>query len=149
MQQISTGSPLRDDLRPARSVDLGQFRLVENGQFYQPAQRWLNLSQSSIRGIAGRRMRKGVGPACATGDHYCLHQQDDDRRIRGCTERIRQYPKDAAALLQPRPGYLNRGELDRAIADNTKVIEIDSLHAAAYSNRGIAEGRDPVGVTLR
>ncbi len=34
--------------------------------------------------------------------------------------------------------YLNTGELDKAIADYSKAIELDSSYALAYYNRGIA-----------
>jgi tetratricopeptide (TPR) repeat protein len=71
----------------------------------------------------------------------CLQQRDNYRRIQGCTERIRQYPRDAVAYFNRGKGYLTKGELDSAIADNTKVIEIDPMYAAAYTNRGVAYGR--------
>jgi Tfp pilus assembly protein PilF len=53
-------------------------------------------------------------------------------------------------MHRPRPGsrsrpsgthgaaYLSKGDLSRAIADNTTVIQIDPAYATAYYHRGIA-----------
>jgi tetratricopeptide (TPR) repeat protein len=68
----------------------------------------------------------------------CEQVQDIDRRIRGCTDRIRQFPKDAAAFFNRGSAYLSKGDLGLAIADNTKVVQLDSGYAAAYYHRGIA-----------
>jgi tetratricopeptide (TPR) repeat protein len=68
----------------------------------------------------------------------CGQAQDADRRIQGCTDRVRQYPRDATAFFNRGSAYLSKGDLDRAIADNTRVIEIDPAYATAYYNRGIA-----------
>jgi tetratricopeptide (TPR) repeat protein len=68
----------------------------------------------------------------------CGQAQDVDRRIQGCTDRIRQYPRDATAFFNRGSAYLSKGDLDRAIDDNTRVIEIDPAYATAYYNRGIA-----------
>lgn len=73
----------------------------------------------------------------------CAQAQDFDRRILGCSERVRQFPRDATAFFNRGSAYLAKGDLDRAIADNSKVIEIDPAYATAYYNRGIAyEKRD-------
>jgi tetratricopeptide (TPR) repeat protein len=71
----------------------------------------------------------------------CDQAQDLDRRIHGCTERIRQFPKDAAAFFNRGSAFLRRGDLDLAIADNTTVLRIDPGYAAAYYYRGIAYER--------
>jgi tetratricopeptide (TPR) repeat protein len=68
----------------------------------------------------------------------CEQGQDLDRRIYGCTDRIRQFPRDATAFFNRGSAYLGKGDLDRAIADNTRVIEIDPAYATAYYHRGIA-----------
>jgi tetratricopeptide (TPR) repeat protein len=68
----------------------------------------------------------------------CEQAQDVERRIHGCTERIRQFPRDATAFLNRGHAYLEKGDVDRAIADNSTVIQIDPLHASAYYHRGIA-----------
>lgn len=71
----------------------------------------------------------------------CAQAQDVDRRILGCTDRIRQFPRDATALFNRGSAYLGKGDLDRTIADNTRVIEIDPSYATAYYHRGIAYER--------
>ena len=68
----------------------------------------------------------------------CEQAQDIDRRIHGCTDRIHQFPRDAAALFNRGSGHLSRGDLDNAIADYTRVIQIDPAYSPAYYNRGIA-----------
>ena len=57
-------------------------------------------------------------------------------RIRACTERMRQFPRDATAYFHRGRAYLGAGDLDRAIADNTRAIKLDSAYAAAYFKRG-------------
>lgn len=71
----------------------------------------------------------------------CAQAQDFDRRILGCSERVRQFPRDATAYFNRGSAYLAKGDLDRAIADNSSVIEIDPGNATAYYNRGIAYER--------
>lgn len=71
----------------------------------------------------------------------CAQAQDVDRRIHGCTDRIRQFPSDATAFFNRGSAYLSKGDLDRAIADNTMVIYIDPAYATAYYHRGIAYER--------
>jgi tetratricopeptide (TPR) repeat protein len=68
----------------------------------------------------------------------CGQAQDVDRRVQGCTDRIRQYPRDATAFFNRGSAYLSKGDLGSAIADNSRVIEIDPAYATAYYNRGIA-----------
>jgi tetratricopeptide (TPR) repeat protein len=68
----------------------------------------------------------------------CDQSHDLDRRIRGCTDRIRQFPRDAAAYFNRGFAYLSKGDLNLAIADNTKVVQIDPGHAVAYYHRGMA-----------
>jgi tetratricopeptide (TPR) repeat protein len=68
----------------------------------------------------------------------CEQAQDIDRRIQGCTDRVRQFPRDAAAFFNRGSAYLRKGDLDRAIADHTRVIEIDPAYGTAYYHRGIA-----------
>jgi tetratricopeptide (TPR) repeat protein len=72
----------------------------------------------------------------------CFEQvQDFDRRIHGCTDRIRQFPRDATAFFNRGAAYLSKGDLDHAIADYTAVIQIDPAYSPAYYYRGIANGR--------
>jgi tetratricopeptide (TPR) repeat protein len=72
----------------------------------------------------------------------CEQAQDIDQRIRGCTDRIRQFPRDATAFFNRATAHLSRGDIDHAIADYTSVIQIDPAYSPAYYHRGIAyEGR--------
>jgi tetratricopeptide (TPR) repeat protein len=68
----------------------------------------------------------------------CDQVDDLDRRIRGCTDRIRQFPSDATAFFNRGFAYLSKGDLNLAIADHTNVVQIDPGFAAAYYHRGIA-----------
>jgi len=68
----------------------------------------------------------------------CEQAQDIDCRIRGCTDRIHQYPRDATAFFNRGFAHLSKGDLDPAIADYTKVIQIDPAYSPAYYHRGIA-----------
>jgi tetratricopeptide (TPR) repeat protein len=79
-----------------------------------------------------------AGAAYAGPLEDCDQVRDIDRRIRGCTDRVRQFPKDATAFFNRGSAQLSRGNLDLAIADNTMVIQLDPAYAAAYYQRGIA-----------
>ena len=68
----------------------------------------------------------------------CEQAQDVDRRIHGCTYRIHQFPRDATAFFNRGSAHMSKGELDRAIADYTGVIQIDPAYSPAYYRRGIA-----------
>ena len=81
-------------------------------------------------------------PAYAGPLEDCEQTQDIDRRIRGCTTRIQQFPRDAAAYFNRSSAYLSLDDVDRAIADATKVIQIDPGWAKAYYNRGLGHERN-------
>jgi tetratricopeptide (TPR) repeat protein len=68
----------------------------------------------------------------------CAQAQDIDRRIKGCSDHIRQFPGDATAFFNRASAYLSKGDLDRAIGDSSRVIQIDPAYATAYYQRGIA-----------
>jgi tetratricopeptide (TPR) repeat protein len=71
----------------------------------------------------------------------CDQAQDIARRIQGCTDRIRLFPRDAAAFFNRGSAHLSKGDIDLAIADNTRVLQIDPGYATAYYHRGIAYER--------
>ena len=80
-------------------------------------------------------------PAAADDQQDCA-SKDADRAIRGCTAVIKA-GGEAAKRLEV--AYTNRGEayaskkeLDLAIADYTKAIEINPKYARAYDGRGVA-----------
>jgi tetratricopeptide (TPR) repeat protein len=71
----------------------------------------------------------------------CEQAQDIDRRVHGCTARISQFPRDATAFFNRGSAYLGKHDLDHAIADYARVIQIDPAYSPAYYYRGIAYER--------
>jgi tetratricopeptide (TPR) repeat protein len=71
----------------------------------------------------------------------CEQAQDIDRRIHGCTDRISQFPRDATAFFNRGSAYLGKGDLEHAVADYARVIQIDPAYSPAYYHRGIAYER--------
>ena len=61
-----------------------------------------------------------------------------DAAIQACDLAIGEFPRDAEAYKNRGNAYLAKADLDRAIADYTKAIEIDQKYAKAYYGRGIA-----------
>ena len=78
-----------------------------------------------------------AGPVLAN-DQDCFQQRDAELRIKGCSDIITRNPKDAAAYRNRAEAYTSAGDLDRAIADYTKTIEIKPDTVAAYDGRGRA-----------
>jgi tetratricopeptide (TPR) repeat protein len=81
------------------------------------------------------------GSALADEVGDCYRQADPEIRIKGCSEIIRRDPTDAAAYQNRAGAYELIGEIDRAIADYTKTIELAPENAAAYDKRGRAYAR--------
>ncbi len=77
-------------------------------------------------------------PALADDDRDCFQQKDPQRRIRSCSDIIQRDPNDATAYHNRAVAYGLAGDVDHAIADYTKTIEIRPDNAAAYENRGRA-----------
>src|SRR5262245_20900068 len=112
---------------------------------------WWNASRSTL-GVAAAMLKwitiilaavLWQTAAFAGPQEDCEPDRGTDRRLRGCTERIRQFPRDASAYFNRGSAYLSEGDLDRAIADQTRVIQLDPAYAAAYLKRGMAlEGKD-------
>lgn len=71
----------------------------------------------------------------------CEQAQDIEARIQGCNDRIGQFARDATAFFNRGSAYLSKGDLDRAIPDYTRVIEVDPAYSPAYYHRGIAYAR--------
>ncbi len=61
-------------------------------------------------------------------------------RYGGCSEVIDRYQRAAWVYSNRGHAYLNKGELDPAIADTTKAIEIAPTFAPDYANRAAAYG---------
>jgi tetratricopeptide (TPR) repeat protein len=84
-----------------------------------------------------------AAPALANEKDWddCRQQNDNDRRIAGCSRLLvdrNTSPHDRAQAYNNRAiAMRNRGDLDRAVADYTEAIKIDPGYALAYSNRGV------------
>src|SRR5262249_50270946 len=77
-------------------------------------------------------------PVLADDDRDCFQQQDTQLRIKGCSELIQRAPSDATAYQNRAIAYALSGDIDRAIADYTKGIELSPDSVTAYNNRGRA-----------
>ena len=71
----------------------------------------------------------------------CLNSEDHELRILGCKAMIRRNPKDAVAYHNRGDAYGLKGDIDSAISDYTKAIELNPNYAAAYNSRGRAYTR--------
>lgn len=86
--------------------------------------------------LVGLTLVIGATWALAEARQDCLTSKDADRRIRGCSDLIRGDSRDALAYYKRGVAYDEKGELDSAIADYSKAIEINPLYGNAYFNRG-------------
>jgi len=77
-------------------------------------------------------------PVLADDAQDCFQQKDPQLRIKGCSEIIQRNPNDGTAYHNRAVAYGLAGDLNHAIADYTKTIEITPDNAAAYDNRGRA-----------
>src|SRR5262245_53526331 len=77
-------------------------------------------------------------PAVAEAKRDCLSHKSEEQRIKACSAIVARAPTDAAAYDSRGTAYRLKGDLDLAIADYTKVIELDPTRAAAYNSRGLA-----------
>jgi tetratricopeptide (TPR) repeat protein len=77
-------------------------------------------------------------PVWASDEQDCFQSQEPQRRIKSCSEIIQRVPHDATAYHNRAVAYELAGDIDGAIADYTKTIEIRPDNAAAYENRGRA-----------
>ena len=89
----------------------------------------------------------GSTGAWADAKSDCLQDHDADLSIKGCTNIISEQPHAVWAYGTRGNAYFNKGDYDSAIADASKVIEINPKSAAGHFNRGLAydqkeEGKD-------
>src|SRR5262245_49416237 len=70
----------------------------------------------------------------------CNQEDDLDLSISGCTELINSGPAQAHVYNSRGNAYRNKGDFDRAIADYTKVIDLDipAWVPVAYYFRGFS-----------
>jgi tetratricopeptide (TPR) repeat protein len=81
----------------------------------------------------------GVLSASAWADDKrdCLNHEDAGIRIKACSEIIRSDPSDAIAYHTRGKAHQLKGDLDRAIADYDKAIQLKPNYASAYETRGL------------
>jgi tetratricopeptide (TPR) repeat protein len=68
----------------------------------------------------------------------CLDSKDHELRIKGCSAILLRNPKDVIAYHNRGEAYALKGDVDRAIADYTKAIELNPNYAPSYNSRGRA-----------
>src|SRR6476620_3793649 len=76
--------------------------------------------------------------ALADDERDCRQQTDLQIRLKSCSQLIQYDQRDATAYQNRAFAYGLTGDLDRAIADYTKAIEIKPNNAIAYESRGRA-----------
>jgi tetratricopeptide (TPR) repeat protein len=79
-----------------------------------------------------------AAPVLASDEQDCFQGQEPQLRIKGCSEIIGRSPNDATAYHNRAVAYGQAGDIDSAIADYSKAIEIAPKNATAYENRGRA-----------
>jgi tetratricopeptide (TPR) repeat protein len=68
----------------------------------------------------------------------CLNDKDRELQIKACSTIIQRDAKDAMAHYKRGVAYQFKGDVDRAIADYNKAIELRPGYARAYESRGSA-----------
>ena len=76
----------------------------------------------------------GFGTALGDTAEDCARSRGE-AGIGACDEAIRQDPRNATAYLHRAFGYQRSGDLDRALADYSRAIELDPKYASPYNNR--------------
>jgi tetratricopeptide (TPR) repeat protein len=82
---------------------------------------------------------RAAAPAgLASRDTHCLNDKDRELQIKACSTIIQRDAKDAMAHYKRGVAYQFKGDVDRAIADYNKTIELRPGYARAYESRGSA-----------
>jgi curved DNA-binding protein CbpA len=71
----------------------------------------------------------------------CLGHKDDNVRIQGCSALILHDPRDAVAFHNRGLAYVAKDDIDRAIADYTRAIELNPNYGPAFEARARAYAR--------
>ena len=77
----------------------------------------------------------GTGGAMADIRQDCL-KLSGEAAVKACDEAIRRNPRVAFLYVKRGLEHEQRGNLDRALADYTKTIDLDPKHSRAYNLRG-------------
>ena len=79
-----------------------------------------------------------ASPVAAIDDRQsCLDQKAGDVRLEACSRVIGTTPEDATAYYNRGSTYQQKGDVDRALADYSKAIELKPNYGAAYNARGL------------
>jgi len=74
--------------------------------------------------------------AMADESKDCLGHKDGAVRIKGCSALIQRDPRNAIAYHNRGLAYAAKDDLDRAVADYTKAIELNPNYGPAFDGRG-------------
>lgn len=75
-------------------------------------------------------------PAFADVKGDCLAHRDYDVRIKSCSEIIHSEPDNAIAYHNRGIAHQSKGDLEHALADYDKAIQLDPSYRSAYDARG-------------
>jgi tetratricopeptide (TPR) repeat protein len=94
--------------------------------------RWLLPLAASVLGFAQ------LATAFADDQRDCRDGKDYASRIKSCSMLVQRDPYDAVAYHDRGTAYGLAGEVDNAIADYDKAIQLKPDFAPAYNSRGLA-----------
>jgi tetratricopeptide (TPR) repeat protein len=126
----------------AKCSEKGEGRKVIIGKVKIPPWRFSarTLRETIRLWVCAAVLGVSVAAVHATPFEDCFSQDDLDRKVKGCTQVIKQKstsPEDRALAYVNRGGiYGRRGKCALAIADYNKAIDLDPKLASAYNNRG-------------
>jgi tetratricopeptide (TPR) repeat protein len=83
----------------------------------------------TVLAVAAPQARAEASRDCESDDHAVA--------IPACTVLIKQTPQNATAYYNRGISYRETGQLDLALADYNRAIEIDPKYFEAYNNRGV------------